>query len=74
MASAAPSMGLRRGHIGFLPIFRNFRQKYGFRWISKDLARSGEMWQDLVRSGRSCQDGQCRTQYGIMPRGSIDVR
>ena len=27
MASAAPSIGLRRGHIGFRPVFRKFRQK-----------------------------------------------
>ena len=26
-------------------------RKYGFRWISEDLVRSGEMCQDLVRSG-----------------------
>ena len=37
MANAAPSMGLRRGPIGFRIVFGNFRQKCGFRWISIDV-------------------------------------
>ena len=32
MAGAAPSIGLRRGHIGFLPFFRNFHKKCKKMW------------------------------------------
>ena len=38
MASAAPSIGLRRDHIGF-------------RWISLDVARPGDICRDLAKFG-----------------------
>ena len=76
MASAAPSMGLRRDHIGFRPLFLNFHQKCKKMHFWRGLTFSIDVPQIFNRSSidlRQMFDRCSIDVLSIFDRLSIDL-